>query len=381
MYGSNGAINEFISNVELVDHHVHGPLNSHPSYEEIISMFTESDRAPAAGSNGFDSQVGMAVRAHCAPLIDLERHVSTEAYFAHRRTFTPEELMRRLMGLNNVKVYLNDTGINNELTSSSQEFGGVLNARVEEIVRIESEFQKLADQVSNATELIDGFAAHLGARAVGAVGLKSIIAYRYGFDFDPEKPSREDAIARANVWLEERRATGAALKDLTLLRFALWTGLETRLPVQFHSGYGDPDVDLHRCNPLLLTDLIRKAEPIGTKLVLLHNYPYHREAGYLAHSFPSVYFDIGLAAHYAGAQSDSIIRETFELSPFSKILFSSDAWGPPELHFLGTMFWKRGVARAVGTWVNEDEWGLADAKNIIKMIASENSNRVYGLGI
>ena len=58
-------------------------------------------------------------------------------------------------------------------------------------------------------------------------------------------------------------------------------------------GYGDRDIDLHRCNPLLLTALLRAIEPAGVPVMLLHNYPYHREAGYLAQVFPHVYMDAG----------------------------------------------------------------------------------------
>ena len=46
------------------------------------------------------------------------------------------------------------------------------------------------------------------------------------------------------------------------------TGIDAGLPVQFHVGYGDADVDLHRCDPLLLTDLLRATEPAGVPVLL-----------------------------------------------------------------------------------------------------------------
>ena len=70
-----------------------------------------------------------------------------------------------------------------------------------------------------------------------------------------------------------------------LHRFLVWCGMDLGLPVQFHVGYGDADVDLHRGNPLLLTDLLRATEPAGVPVMLLHNYPYHRQPGYLAQVF------------------------------------------------------------------------------------------------
>lgn len=371
----------FVSSVELIDHHVHAPLNSALPAEQLMDMFTESDRPVAAGTHRFDSQVGFAVRAHCAPKLGLERHASAEEYFAKRAEFTADQLAGTFLQGLGIARFLNDTGITNEITQSSEEFSRNAGAPVDEIVRIESEFERFADTVSGPAELIDGFAQHMATRTQAAVGLKSIVAYRYGFDFDPERPERGDALQRAAHWLEERHASKASLSDITLIRWALWTGVDTGLPIQMHSGYGDPDVDLHRCNPLLLTDFIRIVEPLGTQILLLHNYPYHREAGFLAHSFSNVYFDIGLAAHYTGAQSDALIRETLELTPFGKLLFSSDAWGPPELHFLGTMYWRRGMARAIGEWVEDDEWSLADAKRVTSLVGAENAARVYGVAL
>ena len=46
------------------------------------------------------------------------------------------------------------------------------------------------------------------------------------------------------------------MADPTLLRFLLWSGIERGLPLQLHCGYGDPDLELHRCDPLLLLSLI-----------------------------------------------------------------------------------------------------------------------------
>ncbi len=36
-----------------------------------------------------------------------------------------------------------------------------------------------------------------------------------------------------------------------------------------------------------------ETEPIGTPIMLLHCYPFQREAGFLANVFPHVYMDLG----------------------------------------------------------------------------------------
>ena len=64
--------------------------------------------------------------------------------------------------------------------------------------------------------------------------------------------------------------------------------------------------------------------------------------------FGHVYMDVGLAINHTGAASDRIIAESLELAPFRKVLFSSDAWGLPELHLLGSWLFRRGLARGAG---------------------------------
>ena len=120
-------------------------------------------------------------------------------------------------------------------------------------------------------------------------------------------------------------------------------------------------------------------EPTGVPIMLLHNYPYHREAGYLAQVFSNVYFDVGLGVNYTGVASRSIIAESFELGPFHKQLFSSDAWGPAELHYLGAVLWRRGVTSVIGDWVASGDWSQADAERVLRLVASENAERVYSL--
>ncbi len=73
------------------------------------------------------------------------------------------------------------------------------------------------------------------------------------------------------------------------------------------------------------------------------------------------------------------VAESLELAPFAKQLYSSDGYGPPELHLLGSVLWRRGMARVLGRWVRESDWSLTDASRVVRMIGSENAERVYRL--
>jgi uncharacterized protein len=164
-----------------------------------------------------------------------------------------------------------------------------------------------------------------------------------------------------------------------LHRFGIWCGADLGLPIQFHVGYGDRDVDLHKCNPLLLTELLRALEPTGVPIMLLHNYPYHREAGYLAQVFPNVYADLGLATHNTGSRAAAVLAEALELVPLRKFLFSSDAFGLPELYYLGALLFRRGLSDFLRERLDGGDISRDDAERISRLVTAENAARVYRL--
>jgi uncharacterized protein len=146
-----------------------------------------------------------------------------------------------------------------------------------------------------------------------------------------------------------------------------------------HSGLGDPDLVLHLANPSLLTGLVRKLGRHQVDLVLLHCYPYQREAAYLASVFPNVYLDVGLALNYTGAQAPRVLAEAMELAPFPKLLYSSDAFGLAELYLTGAVLFRRALAELLGTWVEQGACTAADAERITRLVSRENAARLYRL--
>ncbi|WP_036922419.1 amidohydrolase family protein [Propionicicella superfundia] len=368
----------FLAGLGLVDHHVHGALRRQVPRERFESMLTEAPSGPSVGTV-FDSQVGFAIRTWCAPLLDLPRHATADVYWARRCELGEDEVNQRLLRATGTAVYLLETGYLGDAVLDPPAHAAAAAARVREVVRLEAVAEALLAESGSADRFASEYPARLAERAAGAVGTKTILAYRHGFDLAPERPGT-DAVTRA-AGTELARAGGGTprITDPTLLSYLRWCGVDLGLPLQVHCGYGDPDLSLHRANPLLLTDWLRLVEPTGVPVMLLHNYPFHREAGYLAQVFDNVYFDVGLGVNYAGAASRSIIAESLELGPFHKQVFSSDAWGPAELHLLGSLLWRRGVASVIGAWVDADEWSLADAQRVLRLIASENAERVYRL--
>ncbi|MFI9629628.1 amidohydrolase family protein [Streptomyces sp. NPDC052042] len=368
-----------IATLPLVDHHVHAPLAATVSRGRFETMITESDRPIPSGVTQFDSQIGFAIRRHCAPLLGLPAHAPADTYWNARCGRTPEQLSDLFLTEARTSDWLLDTGFKSDELLPTETLAARMPARFSEIVRLEAVLEEIA-ATSSAASLADDFRTALAEATVSAVGLKSIIAYRYGFDFAPARPSAQEVERAAGAWLREL-ATGARARvsDPVLLRMVLWAGVDTGLPLQLHAGYGDPDLDLRRCDPLLLMPWLKEIEDAGTDVVLLHCYPYQRNAGFLAQVFPHVYFDVGLGVNYTGAASTAVVAESLELAPFTKVLYSSDAWGPPELHHLGAVLWRRGMARALGDWVEEGEWAEDEAIRVATMIGRTNAQRLYGL--
>lgn len=366
---------ETLADLPLVDHHCHGVVVDDVDRATFEDLITESDVPAPPGATFFDTQLGMSIRRHCAPVLDLPPFASPEDYLARRLEIGGKEASRRLLMAAGITDYIVETGHQADRILAPREMGDYAGAGYAEVVRLE----RLGEQVLEdglGDDYVEAFAARLDTALRGAVGVKSIAAYRGGLELDPERP---DA-ASVKVAAERARGTTAhggrvRLTDPVLIRHGLWEAVDRGLPIQLHIGYGDPDVDLHRCNPLLLTELLRRTRGSGARWLLLHCYPFHREAGYLAHVFEHVWCDVGLAVNYTGARSPAIIAESLELTPFNKALFSSDAFGAAELFHLGALLFRHGLGESLARW----GWPAAEQRRIAEMIGAENARQLYGL--
>lgn len=364
----------------LVDHHCHGVSRDNLTRARFELLITEGVSPAPPGTTQFDAPLGLGVRRWCAPVLDLEPHASAADYLARREELGANEVNRRLLRSAGVVAFLVDTGLEAADLLTAAEMGRHGGAAADEIVRIEQIEQEIAESAPLAVEYMDGVGAELTARAGSAVALKTVIAYRYGLDFDPSRPSRGAVIAAANRRLADPKEP---LTDPVLLRYLLWVAVdvarERGLPLQFHAGFGDVDLDLHRADPARMTGFVRALQPLNVPLVLLHCYPFHRQAAYLAALYPHVYVDLGLTLTHTAAGSARVLEETLELVPFHKQMFSSDCYGVAETCHLGALYFRRGLAEVLSRRIEADEWSVADAARLAHMIGSGNARRVYRL--
>jgi len=245
--------------------------------------------------------------------------------YEFRRAVEPEAYASWLLRDTNTEVLLVDDGFPPpEESTGWQELGELARCRSLPVLRLESRDGQAAAEAASA-------------RDHGFVALKTIAAYRGGLDRVP---------LHVVAALEANEATGDPL------------------PVQVHTGFGDWDLHLWRSDPSYLKPLLERFP--DTTFVLLHCYPFVREAGWLASVYGNVYFDLSLTIPHVSRPTEAL-REALELAPISKLLYASDAARTPELYMLAAKWWRDALAEVVA---NEYD---------ARLVLGDNARSVYRL--
>jgi uncharacterized protein len=369
-----------LSDLTAVDGHCHPLLSDpwSPTPERFMSLFTEGrpdvmkDHLPHTG------YFRRALRDLAG---QLGTPVTVEAVLERRRRLGADALCRAL-DESRVSALLVDTGYPAEAMSLA-EMRLALPCVVHEVFRVETCAQTLLAKALPYEAFLALFREELRASARRAVAFKSIIAYRSGLAlraWPPEEAGRayRDAVARVEAG-GSARLTDKPLLD-TLIEVTLQVCRETGRPLQLHTGFGDPDIDLLQANPLLLRSLLEDPRWADVRIVVLHMaYPYFREAALLAATWPQVYVDLSLALPFLGTAVVAPLVEMLSLAPSSKLLYGSDVSGLPELFAL-CAGWARTSLREALDWLVERRGITADeARQIGRQILSDNATALYGL--
>ncbi|MGW2268982.1 amidohydrolase family protein [Streptomyces yangpuensis] len=354
----------------LVDQSCHGVLRTELGLGTFEAQLIPSAGPPAAGTTFFDTQTGFAVRRWCPPLLGLEPHAAPARYLARRRELGPAETARRLLRGSGAGVYLVDTGTAGDLTGP-KELALAADAEAFETVRLEALAVRVADTSGTVAAFLAGLAEAVHHTAAGAAAFACAAApdRAGGPALDPDPPGPGEVRGAAGRWLAGR-TPGGPVRDPVLLRHLLWSAVTSGLPLQLHTGTGDPAA---------LAGFLRATEGLGARLVLLGGYPYHRHAARLAEAFPHVYADAGAGLGRTGARAAAVLAELLETAPFGKLLFSSGGRGLPELHAVGALVFREALTRVLGGWVAEGSWSWRDADRVAAMVAAGNARRLYRL--
>jgi uncharacterized protein len=266
-----------------------------------------------------------------------------QAVYERRLVSDPAEYAGSLLRATGTEWLLVDDGYPPPGTGTSwDELGELAGCKATPIMRIE----RVVEELGTA-----GLAGEVAsARERGFVALKTVAAYRGGLDLDAMPKDVRDALHAA---LEANEGTGEPL------------------PVQVHCGFGDWDLHLPRSDPGWLKPLVERFRE--TPFVLLHCYPFVREAGWLAHAYGNVWFDLSLTIPHVSRPAEAV-REALELAPVSKLLYASDAARTPELYLLAATWWRDALAEVLGEALSP-----TDSEEAGRMILRENARALYGL--
>jgi predicted TIM-barrel fold metal-dependent hydrolase len=375
-----------LTSVPVVDNHCHGlyAAQTAPDAQVWRGHFTES-RAPRmrevyAGQTLFYRRLMRELAAFfgCAP--------EEAAVFAARGELQVDELISALLRAAHIEALLIDQGFPpRDLLLPDAEITRLTSCRTMPILRLELLMQDLIVQHETLTAVEEALRAALAdLRAAGYVALKSIVAYRTGLEIRMwEREEAEAAFAVARREVSEKGTLRLAHKPLldTLLHIAFNVAARQEMPVQFHTGYGDTDADLRLANPLHLRAVLETPSYRGMPVVLLHAcYPYTREGGYLAAVYEHVYLDLSYGIPFLSYdEMAAFTRAALGVASYKKLLYSSDAVGVPELHWLSAISARRVLGDALGECVARNELSAAEAQAVGAALLKENAVRLYRL--
>ena len=377
----NRQMNLDFSSIPILDHHAHPLLRRPPAgLSDWLPFFTESGD-PDIISNHVPHTLffQFAVKA-LAGLLGCEP--KPEAVLAERDKLDQQRWAGRLIQDANITSMLVDYGFKSKESYTHEELTELLPCRIESILRLETSAQELILQYDTCDQVIDAFVAEVeGAKKDGYVALKTIIAYRTGLNIRKWPRSEVTAAFERIKELSRRegqiRLATQPLNDMLLIH-ALDIAESQRMPVQFHTGYGDADVDLQSANPLNFRPLLQSGKYAHVPWVLLHQgYPYVREAGYLASIYVNVYTDLSLAIPFAVSETDMLLTQLMGLAPTSKLLYASDGFSVPELFWLGAKVGRAGLERVLGLQVDNGVLSVPEAYKTAEQILFRNSERLY----
>ncbi len=368
-----------LNEIPLVDQHAHNILKP-----EIAANYPYS----AAFTEGYEPEIVNHHAKHTlfyrrslreiANLLDCEPEET--AILVQRESLGIENLTKLCFESANLEAIYLDDGFQPETIfpiSWHQQF-----TKINRILRLEVLAEHLITQTEDFETFLANFHSELDPPPVGVVGFKSIACYRTGLDIQPV----ELEVAAAHFDDIKKQQTNQPLRLANkplidfLLQQALLIAAKYRLPIQLHTGFGDPDLDLRLANPLNLRYLLELPQYRSAPLVLLHaSYPYMQKAGYLASVYPQVYLDFGLAIPFLSVSGmRHTIRQLLELTPTTKLMYSSDAHSIPELYYLGAKWGRQLLGEVLEQAIKDTDITAKEAEAIALTILRENAIKLYG---
>ena len=251
------------------------------------------------------------------------------------------------------------------------------------LFQMDPAIKKLLPGVDSYSELLKDYQS-LVERAVrndGFVGVKAHLAERVGFQSRPVSESEaEKAFKAAKAGNPDAEKTiYVALFTATML---LCQELDT--PLHLHSGFtgGLWKGPISNADPFRLAPFLAENRFLQTRLILLHaGYPWTRQAGQLAHTFPHLWVDMGQMTPWACLGLAECYRDVMAWAPLSKIVIGSGGHGTPEIAWLAAITAKIALSEVLENAVRPGLMTETQAQKIGRMILHDNAAKLYNLNI
>ncbi|HXL37283.1 MAG TPA: amidohydrolase family protein [Ktedonobacteraceae bacterium] len=373
-----------LSNVPLADNHCHGIYRTQTPVDITAwrGLFTESSDLGMRSKHVTTALFYRRLVREMATFFDCEP--TEEAVLTARQQLDEQELIHTFLRAANFDVLFIDKGYPpQDLLLSDATVSDLANCQVAPILRVELLMQRLISENTTLSAVVEALRAALNdVRGQGYVALKSIVAYRTGLDIRTWMiDDVEEAFAAARYEVQEKGSIRLAHKPLldTLLHVTFEEAALQELPVQFHTGYGDADADMLLANPLHLRAVLERREYRAMPIVLLHeSYPYTQQGAYLATIYENVYLDLSYGIPFLGYHEMlEFTRAAFSVAPYSKLLYSSDAVGVPELHWISALDGRRILGQVLSECLANGDLSQAEAEQAGVAVLHDNAMQLY----
>lgn len=342
----------------VIDHHAHNILL--PSEQETRPLLSITTEATGEALQHTPSTLAhMRAVQQLARILQCEPVWETVEINLQRKRALDDDSWAKLC-FDGIETVLIDDGLDTNTVHPYTWHDRLTSSPCKRIVRIEKIAEdallqsiKYRESVTGQSEaqfdltsfILEKFTSEINRAILDpeVVGFKSVICYRTGLAI----PGYNEEVFHQGIQAisdaKDLVRNASRLEDHVLnpgfvhLTAQMITRSDFRKPFQFHTGLGDNDILLRFSSPSHMQPFIEQHPSVP--IVLLHaSYPFTKEAGYLASTYPNVYLDIGEVFPMVSHEGqENVIREALELCPSEKLLWSTDGHWFPETYLLAML--------------------------------------------
>jgi predicted TIM-barrel fold metal-dependent hydrolase len=221
-----------------------------------------------------------------------------------------------------------------------------------------------------------------GWKRAGVAGVKLSQSYHRRMDFLPREATEARRVFDALLQDEHPgldSPAGRLLEDYLVFE-GCRAASEAGLTIQFHIGLRAGNWGgLEGASPAPMVELLR-AFPDARFDFSHSGYPYLREGGVLAKTFPNVYLNMSWIHIVSPIGARTALKEWLRMVPYNKIIAFGDDVYYPEIVYGHLKVARQNVAAVLAEMVEEGAIGEAHALDVAQALFYDNPKALYGIG-